>query len=494
MKRIPYIVVLTGFLSLFFLLACNEDLSFSAKNELAATVSGIYPVKGKIGSTLTITGENLQLVDSVWIGGGLAQIKYLVNSTEMVVSITKECRTGEVVVRNPYGETESKLSFEISYPVPALLDHPDTAQPKDEIVLSGTDMDVCTKVYFGTTPGIIKEAKEKELIVAVPYFEGSPVEISVEYFDGTASKTVVSGKGLFSLITPTPVVSSYPSSGESGSIISIAGENLNLIEEVWFGSEKGTISQQTENAMNIMIPTNFTETVIVELKLRYYGTKNLLVTPAFEVTLPDLATIYYWENRTTQCQGIVDGNNFFSAQTGEVLTPCDYENTKDNITFYASISGGALQINNPNNSENQTKNFKCKATTGSAVNLPTEVMPTMIRLRTLSADVAEDKKYIDLVKGKTLEEISLDIIKGDNLNYTTGFSNTLKYEAGFNKGDIILFIKYIAPAKTPPANQGIADYSDANIDKIGFIEVVDVAINSTTINNSAWTFNCYYQK
>ncbi|MDY9919967.1 MAG: IPT/TIG domain-containing protein [Proteiniphilum sp.] len=493
MRNRRNIGAIAGCLVLILSAACNDKLVYPERNESLPEISDVYPLKGKVGTEVTLSGEHLQWVDSVWIGGGLAHLTYLVNSKEVIVTITNTCRSGEIVVKNTYGETKTSFTFEMEYPVPSLTDYPLTAQPKDEIVLSGTNMDVCSNVYFGTAAGVIKGVREKELVVEVPYFENSPVEISLTYFDGTSYRNIGTGSSDFNLNTPLPSVNTFPLAGEAGSSFTITGENLNLIEEVWFGEEKGSISQQTSASMNLTIPSGFAAATTVSLILKYYGTKELVVTDAFEVTLPDVSTIYYWENKTTQCQGIVDGNSFFSAQTGEVLTPCDYESVKHNITFYASISGGEFQINNPNNSENQTRNFRCRATTGSAVNLPTEVMPTMIRLRTLNANLAEDKKYIDLVKAKTLEKISLDIIKEDGLNYTSGFSNTLKYQTAFNPGDVILFVKYTVAANTPPAIKGTADYSDANIDKIGFIEVVNVNIEST-INNSDWTFNCYYQK
>lgn len=493
MRNKRNIIAIAGCLVLVLWVACNDQLVYPERVESLPEISDVYPLKGKVGTEVTLSGEHLQWVDSVWIGGGLAHLAYLVNSKELIVTITNACRSGEIVVKNTYGETTTAFTFEMEYPIPSLTDYPLTAQPKDEIVLSGTNMDACSNVYFGTTAGVIKGVREKELVVEVPYFENSLVEISLAYFDGTSYQKTGTGRSDFNLDIPFPSVNTFPLTGEAGSSFTITGENLNLIEEVWFGEEKGSISQQTSTSMNLTVPSGFASATTVSLILKYYGTKELIVTDAFEVTLPDVATIYYWENKTTQCQGIVDGNSFFSAQTGEMYTPCDYESVKDNITFYASISSSTFQINNPNNSENQTKNFKCKATTGSSVSLPTEVMPTMIRLRTLNADLAEDKKYIDLVKAKVLEEISLDIIKENGLNYTSGLSNTLKYPEAFNAGDVILFIKYTVAANTPPAIKGTGDYSDANIDKIGFIEVVNVNIEST-INNSDWTFNCYYQK
>ncbi len=493
MRNKRNIIAIAGCLTFVWLAACNDNLVYSERDTSAPEISDVYPLKGKVGTEVTLSGEHLQWVDSVWIGGGLAHLAYLVNSKEVIVTITNACRSGEIVVKNTYGETRTAFVFEMEYPVPLLTGYPLTAQPKDEIVLSGTNMDACSNVYFGTVAAVIKGVREKELVVEVPYFENSPVEISLAYFDGTSYRSAGTGHSDFNLDIPFPSVDTFPLTGEAGSSFTITGENLNLIEEVWFGEEKGSISQQTSTSVNLTVPSGFASATTVPLILKYYGIKELVVTDAFEVTLPDVSTIYYWENKTTQCQGIVDGNSFFSAQTGEILTPCDYENVKHNITFYASISSGEFQVNNPNNSENQTYNFRCRATTGSAVNLPREVMPTMIRLRTLKADLAEDKKYIDLVKAKALEEISLDIIKEDGLNYTSGFANTLKYQSAFNKGDVILFIKYTVPANTPPAVKGTPDYSDSNIDKIGFIEVVNVNIEST-INNSDWTFNCYYQK
>lgn len=490
-NKFGYKIILLFICSLV-MMGCKEELKTFVEENNPPVLLDFSPKSGFYGTEVSISGENLLSVDSVWIGGGLARLKYRIDDKHCVVVVTNECKSGVIRIKSSGGEDQTAESFTLDYLVPSIGVYPEVAQPNDEILIEGENLNAVTGVYFGATKANIISQDGKNLVVRVPYFEDSPVAISLEYFDGTNTKKVSTQDGAFTLNVPELIISRFPLEGAVNTTIDIVGENLNLVEKAMFGEYEGMITQRTSTSMKVTIPEAFTANAVVTLKLLYLGVMEKVLTDSFEVYLPDGSTIYYWENVTTQCQGIVDGNSFFSARTGEVYTPCDYENVKSKITFYASISSGLFQLNNPNNSENQTKNFKCKES-GSSLNLPTEVMPVMVRFRTLNASLPEDKKYIDLVKAKSLEEISLDIIKADGVNYTTELSNTPRYPAAFDKGDVIMLVEYIVPYKTAPAVVGTADYSDSNIAKIGFIEVVNVNIDST-INNSDWTFNCYYQK
>ncbi len=482
MNKISNILASLFLLVSLFFFSCKEEILMTEENTNPPVISDFEPQTGPMGTEVKIFGENLQKVNAVTIGGGAAQVKYLISSTQMVVVITSACTTGTVTATNAHGIYETTDIFTISYPVPSISSYPDTAQPNDEVLIEGDNLNVVAKVYFGDTEGTIVSQDKKNLVVKVPYFENSPVSISLAYSDG-ATEQKVSTQANFNLVTPEPVVTSAPSSAESGTTIEITGENLNAITGAYFGAYSGTVLPQSSTSIKVILPTDFASTVTVPFKLVYYGTKELVVNNSFEVIVPDLSTIYYWENKTTYCQDPSNTDNFFCAANGEIYSPCDYEGIKTKIDFYVSISGGLFQLNNPNNSENQTKNFKC-----NGANLPTEKMPVVTKFRTLKTDNEADSKYIQLVKNKELAEISKEILAADGVNYTTGTANTPRFEqaSGFVAGDVILVIQLKSPVTT---------ITDADVTKVGFIEVVSVSfLAAPDANKSSWKFNCYWQK
>lgn len=475
-------------LGVTFLVGCNEDLVEYKEVVGTPVVNEFSPQSGKVGTEITIKGEYLQKIDSVWIGGQLSQVKYRISSTEVVVAVTANSKSGKILVSGVNGRVETSDIFTIQYTIPALTTYPTTAKVNDEIYIEGNNMDAIMSVLFGTTEATIVAKTEKDMVVKVPFFSENKVDIVLNYNTADGVKQTGTTGQPFSLNKVTPTVDSYATQADAGSSISITGANLALVDEIWFGDHQGTITQKEDASINVSVPSDFTEEATVALKMIYYGSEELIVTPSFKVTIPSAETIYYWSGITTYCQDPANTANFFNATTGEVYTPCDYEGAKNNIDFYVSISGGSFQLNNPNNSANQTKNFKC-----NGVNLPTEVMPVITKFRTLKADVDAEKKYIDLVKSKGLESIDLQTLIADgtvtlNADNKLSASNTPKFNAsgGFVDGDVILIFK----CKAGTSGTTILE---SEVEKVGFIEVKSVNL-AASVNQSSWTFNCYFQK
>jgi len=478
-------------LGLTFLVGCDEDLVEYKEVVGTPVITEFSPQSGKVGTEITITGEYLQKIDSVWIGGQLSQVKHRVSPTEVVVAVTANSKSGKILISGYNGKIETTDAFTVQYTVPSLTKYPITAKVNDDIYIEGDNMDAVISVLFGTAEGVIVAKTEKDMVVQVPFFTDNKVDIVLNYNTADGVKQTGTTGQPFALDKVVPSIDSYVTQAEVGSMITITGSNLSLVDEVWFGDYKGAIMQKEDASISVTVPADFTEQAVVALKMLYYGDVELIVTNSFTVTIPTAETIYYWENITTFCQDPANTDNFFNAVTGEVYTPCDYPLAKNNITFYTSISGGNFQLNNPNNSENQTKNFKCEG-----VNLPTEKMPVITKFRILKADIDAEKKYIDLVKSKQLNEIDLQTLIADgtvvlNDNGEISTANTPRFNAasnGFVEGDVILLFKC---GKITPNSTTLILPSD--VEKVGFIEVKQVNM-AATVNQSSWTFNCYYQK
>ena len=480
MKRVYILFKIPCFLLLVaaMLTACNEDLKMDVVNNEPPVITDFTPKTGKVGTEITVTGENLHEVSTVLIGGEEATLKYKIDSKSLVVVVNGDCKPGVVTAKNPYGEGVSSASFSISYPTPSIATFAAEGQPNDELYIEGAELDVVLDVLFNNVSATIISQTAASMVVKVPWFPGSTTKIALVYTDGTERKQVLS-TGSFLLETPTVTVTGCPTEAQVGSSFEVTGSNLDAVEAAWFGETQASIIQQTSASMTIVIPT-FEEDIILPFLLEYYGEKHEVVAD-FSLTTAPPVLIHYWEDVTTYCQDQSNTENFFDAKLGVVYSPCDYERVKTEITFFTSISAASFQLNNPNNSANQTRNFRCEG-----VQLPQEVMPNIVRFRTLDPSIPAQDYYIQAVKDKTLEVITQQMIEDDGIpNAGTSGIRFRQPEVAFatntfTVGDVLMFQQTEAGVIT----------------KVGFIEVVTVNFLDGTpdVNKSSWTFNCYFQK
>ncbi|PXV68757.1 IPT/TIG domain-containing protein [Dysgonomonas alginatilytica] len=473
----------------FFLLACtscNENLVEDATNTSAPNITDFSPKSGKVGTEIKITGENLLKLDTIYIGGGMATVKYLINSREAVATVTSTSKTGKLKVSGVYGAFESSDVFTVTYvaPVINMSTFPSEGKANDNVLIEGTDMDAVIEVYFETTKAEIITQTTTELIVKVPYFEENNVDVFLSYnTESGVKKTGTTGKP-FSLDKPQPTVESYDKSAEVGETIIIKGTNLSLVDKVMFDKKEATISLKEDKSISVIVPSGYTATSKAVLKLIYYVDRELIVTSDFQVIVPQ---INYWPDVTLFANDVTTTDNFFNAMSGKIYNPCNYSGNAKNVYFYLTITSTSLAFNNPRNGINQIKNFKCEN-----VALPSDTVGTLnVKFRRMDPTNSADNIFIEKVKNKTLTSISqaeleeAGVIKAGTSSFrhngVPGDPNNM-----YSVGDIILFQHY---------NTTNLTNTTAPIIGTGFLEVVKITSKDPkTDKTSSVTFNCYFQK
>ncbi len=467
---------------------CNEEVSVFEQKSMPPVVSSFSPMEGAAGTDLTIMGDFLTDVDSVKIGGVLAQIKYRVSKNELIVNVLPECKTGTVVLRNSSGWTESSEVFTMEYAVPTLSTIPAIARVNDEIELRGTKLNAVHKVYFREAGGTDVEAtilyqRVDELIVEVPYFSGENAKIVLSYLKGSEAQTVVSDND-FSLSKPIPSVTNSPAEAQVNTTVELKGENLTVVDKVMVGQYQAQIVTRTNNAITFIVPGEFEASASVPLKVVFYGGQEVVISTSFSVVVGEIAKVLFWEARTIQCQVDDAESVFFNPKIGYSYAPCEYEANRDNIYFYVTWSGSSkyIQLNNPNNSANQAKNFKCEG-----ANLPTELLPNIVKFRILDAT---DETQLAL-KNKVINKEILEITDETWAGVPQSSVNTPRFypsptAPGSNEiviGDVVMFQRFLAE----------------EVVETGFIHVTDYSIPDFTVDpnegkKAVVTFNCYFQK
>ena len=181
------------FACLFFLCGCDstsmKDVAISSPEVLSFS-----PESGSIGSEVIVTGEYLDDVVSATIGGGKVTILQKVSNQRLSLKVTDQARSGKIVLTNSIGEGVSEAEFTLEYPAPVVSQTgvPSEVEMGNNLLLSGSHMNVVSAVLFtaaeGGTAGNeaeIVSQNENEIVVKVPYVESDRAVVTFKYFNGT---------------------------------------------------------------------------------------------------------------------------------------------------------------------------------------------------------------------------------------------------------------------------------------------------------------------
>lgn len=162
-----------------------------------------------------------------------------------------------------------------------------TVQPGENMTLTGQNMHLISKVYFGTqevkieTPQASREQQSLTVIVPTGVFEDTQVvPLSIVY---NSVHRIVVCEELTVYIAPVIPATSTTLSGEvkPSDIITITGTDLNIITSVLANTDAVTITSKTATAIAFKAPevdadTEFTITLVYDNSL---GTNQKLVVP-----------------------------------------------------------------------------------------------------------------------------------------------------------------------------------------------------------------------
>ena len=386
------------FACLFFLCGCDstsmKDVAISSPEVLSFS-----PESGSIGSEVIVTGEYLDDVVSATIGGGKVTILQKVSNQRLSLKVTEQARSGKIVLTNSIGEGVSEAEFTLEYPAPVVSQTgvPSEVEMGNNLLLSGSHMNVVSAVLFtaaeGGTAGNeaeIVSQNENEIVVKVPYVESDRAVVTFKYFNGTENvETSSSSATQLTVKRYQPeVATTVFEPAKEGEVVVLEGLYLNKIDKVLLGDIECTIPLQTETVLKFAVPSsedyedgNNTRA----LKISYFdGREVYTLTDAFVVKVP---YIHFWENRKVYAQARVEGqlSAFFSPETGLVyansvwgtlvdpislkykVNTCsannvpavkeDEYNSVNPYFFFSGSSKGLLAVNSPGNSKTQLRNF-----------------------------------------------------------------------------------------------------------------------------------------
>ncbi len=221
---------------------------------LAPTITSFTPNSGAAGATVTITGVNFTGATAVSFGGMAAA--FTVNSDTQITVTVGNGVTGTVSVSTPGGTATSATSFTF-IPAPAISSFsPSNGTTGKSVTITGTNLGNASAVTIGGTATTITADSATSLTVTVG--SGASGAIVVTTPGGTATSATS-----FTFI-PAPTISSFtPSSGVSGTSVTITGTNLGIASEVNIGGVAAAITADSATSLTVTVGSGASGAIVV---------------------------------------------------------------------------------------------------------------------------------------------------------------------------------------------------------------------------------------
>ncbi|MBS1745014.1 MAG: IPT/TIG domain-containing protein [Bacteroidetes bacterium] len=227
---------------------------------IAAVVSSITSV-ARPGEDVTITGKYLNWVTSVTFNDGKVVTTFVSQSIDqLVVTVPVDAQTGTLVLA--YGGTDSSFvettdTLHVTLPMITGLS-PNPVKHADELTITGTDLDLATKVYFSGVADAVTDFVSQsatQLVVKVPAATVNG-KITLEAASGVKTVSSMDLQVLLPAVTtmsPNPV--------DPGADLTITGTNLDLVSSILFQNADPvtTFESQSATQLVVKVPDGVTE-------------------------------------------------------------------------------------------------------------------------------------------------------------------------------------------------------------------------------------------
>lgn len=414
MRRFIYILLAAS-----LMVACKPDTNTPEPENQAPVITSFVPSEGGVGTEITIEGNNLTRVDSVWIGETLTPIQYRVSQHKLVARVISGVKSGPITVSNNAGRYTTQDIFTVHYLTPTVDNYPTEVTVYDQVVLEGNNLQFVSAVLIDNNPVSIIAQREKELVFQVPFHDDeTPVTLRLSYFDGEQEQQFGPEGATLTIVKLKPLITSCPTGLTKYEPARIEGERLNLIDTLYIGTLRADIRLQNETVIEFDVPGNYFDgPFTAELKAIYYGTKEMTLCPNFAVVSdPNEPRYNSYKDVVLSARVAYGGTEecFFDGEEGIVYGSCEVEDNMMGIDFFLYDNTGFAQLYSPSNATNTLKNYKCEGTSITAAN-PTawdSFFQISTLTRPLNPDNATQKALIDAYEAGTIVQLDDILFEG----------------------------------------------------------------------------------
>ena len=312
------------------------------------------PVKN--GATLTITGNDLDLITSVAFPAADGNVEAEIASKsagELKVKVPEAAQSGNVTLSLANGKTVAVACIIKASTITAIS--PESLMAGEQLVIRGTDLDLVASVTFPVDQTI--EAKGMKVTAQAIVLNVPSGAAGTGFVLNLKNGTKVENKTLVIRPSTNPTLTNAPS-GHPGKSVTIEGANYNSVEAIYIGSTKVVkITERSDSKMTFVIP----ETVAAGehdliLKTSDGGSFNVGKITVVPNEMDITANCVKQDDQNTQMSFPVtltwDDNGRFRIQRNAPvdITKCALTAGKSKIKFHVT-SAGQMQFNDANWSE-----------------------------------------------------------------------------------------------------------------------------------------------
>ena len=185
----------------------------------APAVTSLDPATGSAlgGTTVVITGTDLDGATAVTVGGAAATGLAVVNDTTLdATTPAGTAGAADVVVTTPYGDSGASGDGAFTYVGPVVTSLSPTTGPADTagttVVITGTDLDPASVVDFGGLPATYTVNSATQITATAPAAGAGLVDVTVTTPDGTSAD---SPGDEFTYVDAPAVTSLNPATGSA---------------------------------------------------------------------------------------------------------------------------------------------------------------------------------------------------------------------------------------------------------------------------------------
>ena len=310
-------------------------------------ITSFNPAKARPGSTLTIQGTYLNLVKEVIFSnkktvGDTAFISR--TQTKIEVKVPEDAQTGIIVVSNGAADpilVESDSILQVTLPAVTQIS-PTPVKAGSDLTLEGTDLDLVKEIVFsgGSKVSSFTSIEPGKIIVSVP----------ANAKDGAVKLIVAS---LLEVVTTqqvemkVPVITGVaPNPAKTGGIVTVTGQDLDLITKATFGGGKdGQLQGGSATEITIKVPADATEGAITFTtaagKTVTSGSALTLVKPSITSISP---TDVQFNNEITITGNDLDIVAKVKFSGGQEATPTSASLTEIKVNVPVGTTSGAITL------------------------------------------------------------------------------------------------------------------------------------------------------
>ena len=212
------------------------------------SITSFSPTSAAVGSSVTITGQNLTGATGVTFNG-LAGTVTSSSLSAVVARVPTGASTGVIAVTTPTGTATSTSKLTITVPAPTITSFTPTSGPTGtSVTVTGTNLSGATKITFNGATGKVSSSTATTVVGVVPT-GASTGKIAVTTTGGTATSS-----SSFTVLAAPTITSFTPTSGMTGTSVTLTGTGLTGARSVTFNGVAGTVTSSTSTSAVVVVP------------------------------------------------------------------------------------------------------------------------------------------------------------------------------------------------------------------------------------------------